>query len=45
MLEAAERAEQLLEEGDLAGAETWHSILSADRAAQAKAAAEGEKVH
>jgi hypothetical protein len=26
MLEAAERADQLLDEGDLAGAETWHRI-------------------
>jgi triphosphoribosyl-dephospho-CoA synthetase len=24
MLEASERADQLLEEGDMAGAETWH---------------------
>jgi len=24
MLEAAERADQLLDEGDMAGAETWH---------------------
>jgi hypothetical protein len=27
MLEAAQRADQLLDEGDLAGAETWHRIL------------------
>ena len=26
MLEASERADQLLDEGDLAGAETWHRI-------------------
>jgi hypothetical protein len=24
MLEASERADQLLDEGDMAGAETWH---------------------
>ena len=29
MLEAAERADQPLDEGDIAGAETWHRILSA----------------
>jgi hypothetical protein len=29
MLEASERADQLLEEGDMAGAETWHRILNA----------------
>ena len=29
MLEAAERADQMLEEGDMAGAETWHRILNA----------------
>ena len=28
MLEASERADQLLEEGDMAGAETWHRILN-----------------
>jgi hypothetical protein len=27
MLEAAARADQLLEEDDMAGAETWHRIL------------------
>jgi hypothetical protein len=27
MLEAAERADQMLDEGDMAGAETWHRIL------------------
>ena len=45
MLEAAERTDQLLEEGDLAGAETWHRILNAIERLQAKAPAEGEKVH
>ena len=45
MLEAAERADQLLDEGDMAGAETWHRVLSAIERLQAKAPAEGEKVH
>ena len=44
-LEAAQRAEQLLDEGDMAGAETWHRILNAIERLQAKAPAEGEKVH
>ena len=29
MLKAGERADQLLDEGDMAGAETWHRILNA----------------
>jgi hypothetical protein len=45
MLEASERADQLLEEGDMAGDETWHRILNAIERLQAKAPAEGEKVH
>jgi hypothetical protein len=45
MLEASERAEQLLDEGDMAGAETWHRILNAIERLQAKAPAEGERVH
>jgi hypothetical protein len=45
MIEAAERADQLLDEGDMAGAETWHRILNAIERLQAKALAEGEKVH
>jgi hypothetical protein len=45
MLEAAERADQLLDEGDIAGAETWHRILNAIERLQAKAPTEGEKVH
>ena len=45
MLEASERADQLLDEGDMAGAETWHRILNAIERPQAKAPAEGEKVH
>jgi len=44
MIETAERADQL-DEGDLAGAETWHRILNAIERLQAKAPAEGEKVH
>jgi hypothetical protein len=41
-----ERADQLLDEGDMAGAETWHRILNAIERLQAKAPpAEGEKVH
>jgi triphosphoribosyl-dephospho-CoA synthetase len=43
MLEASERADQLLDEGDMAGAETWHRILNAIE--RLKALAEGEKVH
>jgi hypothetical protein len=45
MLEAAERADQLLDEGDLTGAETWHRILNAIERLQAQQPAEGEKVH
>ena len=45
MLEAAERADQLLDEGDMAGAETWHRILNAIERLQAKVPPEGEKVH
>lgn len=44
MLDAAERADQLLDEGDMAGAETWHRmILNAIERLQAKAPADGEK--
>jgi hypothetical protein len=45
MLEASERADQLLDEGEMAGAEVWHRILNAIERLQAKAPAEGEKVH
>jgi len=45
MLEAAERADQMLDEGDMAGAETWDRILNAIERLQAKAPAEGEAVH
>jgi hypothetical protein len=37
--------DELLDEGDMAGAETWHRILNAIERLQAKAPAEGEKVH
>jgi hypothetical protein len=45
LLEAAERADQPLDEGDMVGAETWHRILNAIERLRAKAPAEGEKVH
>jgi hypothetical protein len=45
MLEASFRADQLLEEGDMAGAETWHRILNAIERLQATVPPEGEKVH
>jgi hypothetical protein len=45
MLEASERAEQLLDKGDMAGAETWHRILNAIERLQAKSPAEDEGVH
>ena len=44
MLEAAQRADQLLDDGDMAGAEVWHLILNAIERLQAKAPAEGEAV-
>ena len=45
MLEAAARADKLRDEGDMAGAETWHRILNAIERLQAQAPMEGEKVH
>jgi hypothetical protein len=42
MLEASERADQLLDEGDMAGAETWQPHPERNRA-PAGAPAEGEK--
>ena len=45
MLEAAQGADQLLEDGDWRAAVTWHRILDAIERLQAKAPAEGEKVH
>jgi hypothetical protein len=44
-LEAAARADKLQEDGDCQGAVTWHRILDAIDRLQAKAPAEGEKVH
>ncbi len=44
-LEAAARADQLLAEGDMAGAATWHRILGAIERLQAQKPAEGEGVH
>jgi hypothetical protein len=41
----ATRADQLLDEGDMAGAGTWHRILNAIERLQAEAPAEGETVH
>ena len=38
-------ADQLLEDGDMAGAENWHRILNAIERLQAKAPADGEKMH
>jgi hypothetical protein len=45
MLEAATRGKRLLEDGDPLGAGTWYRILDAIERLQAKAPAEGEKVH
>ena len=42
MLEAAARADQLLEDGDMAGAATWHRILNVIERLQTKAPEEGE---
>jgi hypothetical protein len=44
MIEAAARADQLLEEGDMAGSETWHRILNAIERLQAPAPADDETV-
>jgi len=45
MQEAAARAGQLHEDGDMAGAAVWHRILDAIERLQAQAPAEGENVH
>jgi hypothetical protein len=45
MLEAAARADQLLEDGDMVGAETWYRILNEIERLQAKALVDGEWVH
>jgi hypothetical protein len=44
MLEAAARADQLLDQGDMAGASVWHRILNAIERLQATKPAEGESV-
>jgi len=38
-------ADQLLDEGDMAGAETWHRILDCVERIQAQKPADGETVH
>jgi hypothetical protein len=45
MLEAAARADQLQEDGDVTGSETWHRILDAIERLQAMAPADGDAVH
>ena len=45
MLEAAARAEQLLEDGNMAGAATWHRILNAIERLQATKLAEDEAIN
>ena len=45
MHEAAARADQLIEEGDMAGAVIWHRILDAIERLRAPKPAEGEAVH
>jgi hypothetical protein len=44
MLEAAARADQLLDEGNMAGCETWHRVLNAIERLQATKPSEGEQV-
>jgi hypothetical protein len=44
MLEAAARADQLLDEGDMVGAATWHRILNAIERLRATKPGEGEVV-
>jgi hypothetical protein len=41
MLEAAGRADELLDAGDMAACEVWHRILNAIERLQAKALADG----
>jgi hypothetical protein len=45
LLEAAARADELLENGDMIGSETWHRILNAIERLQATKPGEGEPVH
>jgi len=44
-LVSCKRADQLLDEGDMAGAETWHRTLNALERLKAKAPSEGEMLH
>lgn len=44
MPEAAARADQLQEDGDMAGAATWHRILNAIERLQATKPGDGEAV-
>jgi hypothetical protein len=44
MLQASERADQLRDEGDMAGAEAWHRILKAIERLQATKLVDGESV-
>jgi triphosphoribosyl-dephospho-CoA synthetase len=44
-LEATQRADQLLHEGDMVGAETWQRILNAVERLQVQKPAEDEAVH
>jgi hypothetical protein len=41
MIEAAQRADARLDEGDMYGAETWHRILNAIERLQAQKPVEG----
>jgi len=45
VLEAAVRADQVLEDGDMASAATWHRILDATKRLTAEMSAEGELIH
>lgn len=45
MTEAALRADRLLEDGDMAGAATWHRIIDCIERLQATKPAEGEQVN
>jgi hypothetical protein len=45
MFRASARTHRLLEDGDMAGAETWRRILNAIERLQANVPADGEKVH
>jgi len=44
MLEAAARADQLLDDGDMAGAATWHRIVDTIERLQATNPGEGEQM-